>query len=274
LTILASEFSSRFRLIEEVKNVVVGRMGEGFQAQTTQKAGTTAAPAVWDASGLPDESDPQDGFTLSTALAPTVSTPSVVLAKDSLPTSTQVEAAPGSIAAAPTASETATDPWSAFQVSPQNQKKYDTAVHSFVGSFLHLSPEETSKLQVVPSFIEGGSLNFEVSNLPSDPGERTIVKPDGMRSALQKNAKDPDLDNFYVDLPKGVRPPGAGHVAHVIVDETPAPEGDNKVVLADHFRMHFDVAAPNDLVGIIGHLVGDLGIGNLASKKDPEKPIK
>ena len=254
--------------------MAMGRIAEGFQTQTFQassKAGA-GAPAVWDASELPEQANLQDGFTSSSATAPAAPAASVV--QTAAPTVTEAKTAPSSTTAAPAASTPASDPWSAFKVSPQNQQKYETAVHSFVGSFLHLSPEETSNLQVVPTMIEGGSLNFEVSNLPANPAERTIVKPDGLRSALQKNDADPNLDNFYIALPKGVRPPGPGHVAHVITDETPSPEGGNKVVLADHFRMHFDIGAPNDVVGIIGHVVGDLGIGNLASKIDPEKPIK
>jgi hypothetical protein len=245
----------------------------GLQTQNFQASSKGVAPAVWDNSDLPGESEIQDGYLPGGTTATTEAAPSVVV-QNAAPNVTESKTAPSSPTTTSTTSETASNPWSAFKVSPKNQQKYDTAVHSFVGSFLHLSPEETSKLQVVPTMIEGGSLNFEVSNLPADPAERTIVKPDGLRSALQKNDKDPNLDNFYISLPKGVKPPGPGHVAHVITDETPSPDGGNKVVLADHFRMHFDIGAPNDVVGIIGHVAGDLGIGNLASHIDPSKPIK
>jgi hypothetical protein len=141
-------------------------------------------------------------------------------------------------------------------------------VRLFLARRFDLTNEELGQMHFKPGPVIGSALNIEVSGFP----ERIITKPKGAHSIIENDFNS----NFYEHLPKDLAAPiGAGHVAHVMLDETPVPDEPGKVRIGGNMRVHFDYGNPSNFFGIFAHLFGDLAYGQFHQKiLHNAKPIK
>jgi hypothetical protein len=141
-------------------------------------------------------------------------------------------------------------------VTPQVFAQYVAACRKFLALRFNLTPEQTAALVFLEKPIVGSALNVEVDNFP----DVEIAKPDGVTSPLEVGGEF--NSNFYTDLPKNIRPPGKGRVGHTMVNEAPVPGHDGLVeIVGGKIQMHFDIGNPEDVVGFISHMFGDLLFG-------------
>ncbi len=141
-------------------------------------------------------------------------------------------------------------------VTPQVFAQYIAACRKFLALRFNLTPEQAEALTFKELPIVGSALNVEVDNFPA----AEIEKPEGTESPLEAGGEY--KHNFYTSLPKDIRPPGKGRVAHTMVNEAPVPGHPDLVqITGGKIQMHFDIGNPEDVVGIIQHMFGDLLFG-------------
>ncbi|HUJ60255.1 MAG TPA: hypothetical protein VLX92_17230 [Kofleriaceae bacterium] len=155
-------------------------------------------------------------------------------------------------------------------VTPEVFAKYVAAARMFLVRRFKLTEAQGAALQFGEGPVIGGALNLEVNGLP----DIIIPKPEGTRSAIETDYND----NFYTNLPKDIRPPGKGRVAHIMCNDAPVPDQPGMVKISGTIRMHFDIGNPEDVVGIMKHVFGDLMFGQLNQKAQEKEgkvtPIK
>ncbi len=155
-------------------------------------------------------------------------------------------------------------------VTPQVFAQYVAACRKFLGLRFNLTPEQTAALVFIEKPIVGSALNVEVDNFP----DVEIQKPDSVTSPLEVGGEF--NSNFYSDLPKDIKPPGKGRVGHTMVNEAKVPGHDDLVeIVGGKIQMHFDIGNPEDVVGFIQHMFGDLLFGQArqhAQQNHGDKP--
>lgn len=153
-------------------------------------------------------------------------------------------------------------------VPPEVWAKYVAAARMFLARRFQLTADQAAALEFKQGAVIGGALNLEVNGMP----DVVMPKPDGTRSSIENDYND----NFYTNLPKDIRPPGAGRVAHVMCNDEPLADRPGMVRIHGPIRMHFDIGNPEDVVGGMKHIFGDLLFGQLHQRGqgDHVKPIK
>jgi len=197
------------------------------------------------------------------AIAPAAAMPDLMLGNTTLPAPPEAAAANDSAAHEAEVDTGAGERRKDSPVKPEVYAKYVEAARKFLVWRFHLTQDQGAQLQFHEGAIVGSALNFDVTNFP----EVTIEKPESTRSPMEKTP------NFYTNLPKDIRPPGAGHVAHVMYDPQPVDGQPGMVKVAGgKISMHFDIGNPEDVVGGVTHIFGDLFFGQLRQHLQGKKP--